>query len=228
VVGGTNEAIGVNPDGTLTLDAGRIDPSNAAWADSRKPLVAQFSVDGNEFIVINNHFNSKGPDQPLYGPNQPPALLSEAQRLEQAEAVGSFVEQILAGNPFANVIVVGDLNDFEFAPALARLEAAGLTNLTRTLPEDERYTYLFDGNSQALDHMLVSRNLLDKGGLAYDIVHINAEFAVQVSDHDPLLLGLNVPAPIPEPSAWALMGAGLAGLGFVARRRNASNRLRKD
>ncbi len=228
VVGGTNDAIGVNPDGTLTLGAGRIDPSSTAWDASRKPLVAQFSVDGNEFIVINNHFNSKGPDQSLYGPNQPPALLSEAQRLAQAEVVGSFVEQVLARNPFANVIVTGDLNDFEFTPALARLEAAGLTNLTRTLPADERYTYLFDGNSQALDHMLVSRNLLDKGDLAYDIVHVNAEFAVQVSDHDPLLLGLNVPAPIPEPSTWALMGAGLAGLGFAARRRTASNPVAKD
>ena len=37
-----------------------------------------------------------------------------------------------------------------------------LTNLTNTLPEDERYSFNFQGNSQSLDHILVS------GGLAGD------------------------------------------------------------
>lgn len=217
VVGGTNDAIAVLPDGTLSLGAGRIDPGNAAWLDSRKPLAAQFEVDGNAIILINNHLNSKGPDQPLFGPDQPPAVLSEAQRLLQVDVLGDFVESILARNAFANIVLLGDINDFEFTPALERLERAGLVNLTETLAENERYSYLFDGNSQALDHMFVSRNLLDKGDLAYDIVHMNAEFAQQVSDHDPLYLSLNVPAPVPEPRTWLMMVAGLVLFGAVAR-----------
>jgi hypothetical protein len=227
VVGGSNGALAVLPDGTLSLGAGRIDPGNAAWTDSRKPLAAQFEIDGNAVIVINNHLNSKGPDQPLFGPEQPPQLTSETQRLQQVEVLGSFVEQILARNAFANIVLLGDINDFEFTPALERLEQAGLVNLTRTLPENERYTYLFDGNSQALDHMLVSRNLLDKGDLVYDIVHINAEFAQQVSDHDPLLLSLTVPAPVPEPRTWVSMIAGLLLLGGMARGSAATRAARR-
>ncbi len=231
VVGGSNDAIAVQPDGTLSLGAGRIDPGNAAWTDSRKPLAAQFTIDGNAVIVINNHLNSKGPDQPLFGPEQPPQLVSETQRLQQVDVLASFVETILARNAFANIVLLGDLNDFEFTPALERLERAGLVNLTETLAADARYSYLFDGNSQALDHMLVSRNLLAKGGLVYDIVHINAEFAQQVSDHDPLLLTLTVPAPVPEPEprTWVSMIAGLLLLGGIARRcapRQAVRRVR--
>ncbi len=203
----------------LNLGAGRIDPGNEAFDNSRKPLVTEFSVDGQQFIVIANHFNSKGGDDPLYGPTQAPVNGSEAQRLAQAQAVGSFVAGLLAINPHANIVVTGDLNDFQFAASLAPLAAAGLSNLTDQLPEAERYTYAYEGNLQALDHMWVSANLLDKGDLAYDIVHANAEFLDQVSDHDPILMTLGaIPAPVPEPQALALMLAGLALLGRRLRR----------
>ena len=52
-----------------------------------------------------------------------------------------------------------------------------LTTLIETLPPSERYTYVFEGNSQALDHMLVSDELLRSTIAGYDVVHVNAEFA---------------------------------------------------
>ena len=221
VVGGaltSMSASGVDATGRIlfNLGAGRVDPTNAAWADSRKPLVTDFTVDGQQLIVIANHFNSKGGDQPLNGPNQPPARTSETQRLAQAQVLANFVQGLLALNPNANIVVTGDFNDFQFADTLAPLTAAGLTNLTSLLPENERYSYNFEGNLQALDHMFVSSNLLANGGWAYDIVHANAEFASQVSDHDPLLLTLaGVPAPVSEPGALAMM---LLGVAVLARR----------
>jgi predicted extracellular nuclease len=226
VVGGALDAVtavaGAGGQIVLNLGAGRVDPANAAWANSRKPLVSEFAVDGQQVIVIANHFNSKGGDQPLFGVNQPPVNDSEVQRRAQAEVLGSFVAGLLAINPHANIIVSGDFNDFQFAGTLAPLTAAGLVNLTDTLPEGERYTYAFEGNLQALDHMFVSRNLFDKAGLAYDVVHVNAEFLTQVSDHDPILLTLGgVPAPVPEPAALALL---LAGLAVVARRARKTHR----
>jgi predicted extracellular nuclease len=220
VVGGALDGITAVADANgqidLSLGAGRVDPANSAWADSRKPLVTEFTVDGQQLIVIANHFNSKGGDQPLFGPNQSPVNSSEVQRLAQAQALASFVSGLLAINPHANIVVTGDFNDFQFAATLAPLKAAGLTNMTHTLTADERYTYAYQGNLQALDHMFVSANLLAAGNALYDIVHANAEFIDQVSDHDPVLLTLGaIPAPVPEPAALLLM---LAGLGVVVRR----------
>ncbi|TVO69357.1 endonuclease/exonuclease/phosphatase family protein [Denitromonas ohlonensis] len=216
-VGGATEAVGVLSDGTLTFDAGRVDPTNPAFDDSRKPLAAQFRINGESFILVNNHFSSKGGDEPLFGPDQVPTRGSEVARTEQAQAVANFVGDLLSADPGAALIVLGDLNDFQFADTLAPLTAAGLINLTDTLPESERYTYIYEGNSQALDHMFVSAALLANGSLSYDIVHANAEFANQISDHDPLLL--TIAMPVPEPETYALMMLGLGVVGAIGRRR---------
>ena len=169
----------------LSASPGRIDPLNPAFTRSRKPLVGEFLFDGHTFFVIANHFNSKGGDQPLFGHHQPPARPSEVQRQQQAQVMGDFVQTILARDPNANVVVLGDLNDFEFSSTLSLLKSAGLTDLVETLPSEERYTYVFEGNSQVLDHMLLSQNLVQNATVEYDVVHVNAEFANQVSDHDP-------------------------------------------
>ena len=47
------------------------------------------------------------------------------------------------------------------------------------LRKAERYSYVFEGNSQVLDQILVSENLLGNFGIEYDPVHVNAEFADQ-------------------------------------------------
>jgi predicted extracellular nuclease len=60
-----------------------------------------------------------------------------------------------------------------------------------TLPPAERYSYVFEGNSQVLDQILVSNNLLGFP-LEYDPVHVNAEFADQASDHDPQVVRLDL------------------------------------
>jgi uncharacterized protein len=163
-----------------------------AFASSRKPLVGSFVFNGEEVTIIGNHFNSKGGDDPLFGPTQPPVLSSEVQRNAQAEIVSAYVEGRLASDPKANIIIAGDLNDFEFSHPVTRLEAAGLTALIETLPANERYTYNFEGNAQALDHLMASGNLMSALD-GYDVVHINSEFAVQVSDHDPVVARFTIP-----------------------------------
>ncbi len=188
----TSNTTVTNDSGVPTVSAspGLIDPTNSAFNSSRKPLIGEFTFNGETVYVIGNHFNSKGGDEPLYGPNQPPTLTSEAQRQQQATLVKNFVESILAIDPNANVVVAGDLNDFEFSNPLSTLESAGLTSLIETLPENERYTYNFQGNSQTLDHILVSNNLLSKLD-GYDVVHVNSEFFDQDSDHDPSVARFN-------------------------------------
>ncbi|MGY0062746.1 endonuclease/exonuclease/phosphatase family protein [Streptomyces sp. LZ34] len=189
--GDATTAVRVTDDGGqagLSASPGRIDPENPVWKDSRKPLVGQFSFRGRPVFVIANHFNSKGGDQGLDSRFQPPARSSETQRTGQAGAVNAFVKKLLAVDARARVVVAGDLNDYQFSPALADLTDGGvLTDLVTGLPKDERYGYVYNGNSQVLDHILTSRAVRRPD---YDIVHINAEFADQSSDHDPQIVRL--------------------------------------
>ena len=169
----------------LSASPGRVDPGNAAWTSSRKPLAGEFRMQGKKVFVIVNHFSSKGGDNPLYGRFQPPVRSSEVQRHQQAQVVNAFVDDLLEADPNANVIVLGDINDFEFSETVDLLEGDVLTTLMDDLPQAERYSYVFEGNSQVLDQILVSDNLLDVFPIDYDVVHVNAEFADQASDHEP-------------------------------------------
>jgi predicted extracellular nuclease len=100
---------------------------------------------GKKVFVIANHFASKGGDDPLIGRFQPPTRSSEVQR--HAQVVNDLVDQILAADPHASVIVLGDINDFEFSETVELLEGGVLTTLMDTLPKLERYSYVFEGNS---------------------------------------------------------------------------------
>lgn len=169
----------------LSLSPGRIEPTRSAFNNSRKPLVGEFNFRGQTIFIVANHFNSKGGDQPLFGRFQPPIRSTEVQRAQQAQMVNAFVRHILSLDPNAKVIALGDFNDFPSSNALAQLTAGGaLINLMMLLPATEHYSYIFEGNSQALDYILVSPALFSVTA-HYDIVHVNSEFTDQVSDHDP-------------------------------------------
>jgi predicted extracellular nuclease len=191
--GDSTTAVGVTGTGAataLTASPGRIAPADAAWNDSRKPLAGQFTFRGKKLFVIANHFDSKGGDQGIDSRFQPPVRSSEVQRVRQAVIEHDFVAQLEQADPKADVVVLGDLNDYQFSPAVLSLTENGrvLTDLVNTLPARERYSYVYEGNSQVLDHILVSPGLAKKAD--YDVVHINAEFANQTSDHDPQVVRL--------------------------------------
>jgi hypothetical protein len=60
------------------------------------------------------------------------------------------------------------------------------------LSRAQRYDYVFDGDSETLSGLLVSP-ALNKLVARSMPVHINADFAGQTSDHDPLLAYVNPP-----------------------------------
>ncbi|RZI00235.1 endonuclease [Staphylococcus condimenti] len=179
--------------GNLTRNPGRIDPNNPAFIDSRKPLAAQFKFRGKQVIAIANHWNSKNGDDALFGKNQPVNLGSETQRVEIAKAVSRFVTQVKQDNPKANIVALGDFNDFQWSQPLKTLEGNQMTDLVNSVPQNERYSYVYQGNSQALDHVVVSNNLAPHSKL--DMVHVNSDFtdmSGRASDHDPLLVQLDL------------------------------------
>lgn len=172
----------------------------AAYEGSRKPLIADFSFNGQTVSAINVHFTSRGGSDPLFGATQPPVNAGEAAREAQAAGVLAYVNDALATNPGANFAVLGDFNGFYFETAQTQLTEGGvLTNLATLLPEEERYSYLFEGNYQLLDNILVTGGLL--AGARYDAVHINAGQPGQTSDHDPQIALLNLARPNAAPVA---------------------------
>ncbi len=171
----------------ISLSPGRI--SVSSFSDSRRPLIGKFHFNGEQIFVIANHFNSKGGDNALFGENQPPVLGSEAERMVQAAAINNFVDQILGIQYDAKIIVAGDLNDFQFSNPLQTLKGEALFNLTEELlTETEQYSYIYNGNSQQLDYILVSGGLFAVSP-EVDIVHRYSEYSSQVrsTDHDPVL-----------------------------------------
>ena len=188
----------------LTASPGRINPTKPPWASSASRWWASSPSEGATVFVIANHFASKGGDDPLFGRFQQPVRASEVQRDQQADEVRAFVDHAPDADASAKVVVLGDLNDFEFSPTVDTLVGAQqaparrMVDLPRTLPASQRYSYVYEGNSQVLDHILVSPALTTaqhgpkRPAYEYDIVHTNAEFHDQDCDHDPQVVRLAI------------------------------------
>lgn len=162
--------------------------TDPAFAGSRQPLVATWEFNGHQITTINVHLTSRLGSDPLWGADQPPVDGGDGARTAQAAALGAYVFDHLAGDPSANYMILGDWNGFYFEEAQTQLTDTGLlTNLATLLPAEERYSYLFDGNAQLIDNMLVTGGLF--GNAAYDAVHLNAQFLAtgRPTDHDPQL-----------------------------------------
>ena len=174
-----------------------------AFNGSRIPLQAEFEFNGEQFTVINNHWSSKFGSTPIYGAVQPFVNAGNEERKLQAEALNEHVSGLKDADPDAKVIVLGDLNDFEFSEPLPLLKGEGdeqiLFDQIDELDDDEVYTFNFQGNSQVLDHFLVTENL--KENTEFDIVHVNNDFASFGSDHEPLIGRIKFDGPsAPQPT----------------------------
>lgn len=183
-----NQVLNKQGKAVLSLNPGRVAPGNSAFQSSRKPLAAQFSYKGESLFIIANHLNSKGEDGPLFGEIQPPPLASEAQRVAQARVINAFVADILAIEPSARVVVLGDLNDYPWSKPIQTLSGNELQNAMEQIPGSDRYTYIHEGNGQVLDHILVSNRLAKELTLVAPI-HLNTENlpSGRLSDHDPVV-----------------------------------------
>lgn len=121
----------------------------------------------------------------------------EKRRL-QAEDIAGLIESLQN----ENLVVLGDLNAFDFNDGLGDVVGTfkgnpvppeqvvepsvdtwshELTNLLTTLPPDQQYSLLFEGNAQALDHVLVNNKMLArKTGFSY--ARSNADFSESYAD----------------------------------------------
>ena len=217
-----------NPDRVSLVEGSLALIQDPAYNGTRKPLVGTFDFNGENVTLINVHFTSRLGSEPLMGANQPANNEGDAARTAQAAAIAKYVQDRLATDPSLKLGVVGDFNGFPFEDASNTIEAVGLTNLHELNPLNERYTYIFDGNLQAIDNFLVTGGLMGPG-TQFDIVHINAEQVqgtFRGTDHDPSVARFFIEAPNEAPTDLALdrtYVAGDAGAGALVGTVTASD-----
>jgi predicted extracellular nuclease len=184
-----------NADRVTYIDGSAHIIDDSAFSGSRRPLVADFLFNGKKIELIDVHFTSRLGSTELQGSTQPPIDAGDNSRTAQGRAVAAYISTALATDPALKLGVMGDFNGFYFEGAVGAIEAKGLTDLHRTLPSEERYSYLFDGNSQAIDHIIVTPNLFSSA--QFDAVHLNSQFpnnATRPTDHDPVVASFAISA----------------------------------
>jgi hypothetical protein len=191
----------------------------------RPPLVVDLTVAGAwgepfALRVIVNHWKSKGGDE----------TVNAVRREAQARHVATLVQERLDADPAAHVIVLGDLNDYYQSNAVEALRTSVQPPLVHSydfLTPLDRYTYVFNGASQVLDHLLITTNLLPLLAQV-DPVHIDSNFPYPVhvdfsnvhhaSDHDPVQLRF-------RPAGAAMLGGNLAYPGVHIQAVDAAQQL---
>jgi hypothetical protein len=145
--------------------------------NDRPPLLLRGAYVGNgapfPIAVISVHQRS------LSGIEGSDGARVRAKRHEQALRLSRHLEAMQQAEPGLRLVVIGDFNAFEFTdgyvdvmgqvtgapdPRGALIPAtdeitADLTNQTLNLPEGERYSFVFDGTAQSLDHAVTSQGL---------------------------------------------------------------------
>ncbi|KAJ3485535.1 hypothetical protein NLI96_g4901 [Meripilus lineatus] len=193
----TQPVIGSDGKVTFTFNPGRIDPTNVAWDSSRKPLVVAWDTpSGQRLFTINVHLVSKLGSSSTQGNSRPPVNAGIDQRTNQVETVANFVRSILALDPEANIILAGDFNEYVQTRSVFKSLDGLLVEVDENSGVDpvERYTYVFDQNSEQLDHIFVS-SAIAKRGTKVEHVHVNnwsPTLSARTSDHDPSVAQLSI------------------------------------
>jgi predicted extracellular nuclease len=164
-----------------------------AFQEARDPLEGVFEFRGESLRVVNNHLTSRFGSTPVFGSVHPFRQAGQAERGAQVRALHAYAAHVLKTDSDSRLIVLGDMNTFEFSPELRQVLPGSpqiLYPLLFGIPENERYSFNFEGNSQTLDHVFVSHAL--RGRTEMDIVHLNVDYPAvpgsTASDHDPVLL----------------------------------------
>jgi predicted extracellular nuclease len=210
-----------------------IDPSDGSedLLNDRPPLVLRATVSGpSQFLpqtltVIVNHLRSLLDAELATGAG----VRVRAKRQAQAEFLADLIQTRQSNDPNEAIVSVGDYNAFSFndgygdsigailgtpaspdqvATASPDLVSPDLVNLSDMAAPAERYSFVFNGNAQTLDHILATANLVPQfAGVAR--ARINADFPEvlrgdattpsRLSDHDPVVAYFTFPPDVTAP-----------------------------
>ncbi len=230
---GATAALNTGAFGQIPLSTGLTQQRNRPALAQSFESVATDGV----FTIVANHLKSKGSactDQVApYGPD-PDLGDGQGNCAGTRTAAANELLAWLAGDPTgvadADVLLVGDLNSYAQENPITALKTGGFTDLVAALIGADAYSYLFDGQFGYLDYALATSSLVDQvtGVTEYHInadepsvldyntnfksagqvVSLYAPDQYRVSDHDPILVGLDL---APPPPALTLSGAVVSG-----------------
>jgi len=209
-----NDAIAVgmiyNSEAVTPLGAAATKTDGAFATANRAPLLQTFKEIGSDevFSVVVNHFKSKGSvvnGEEAIGDGQGN---NNPTRVQAAEELKAWLDSDPTGSGDNDMLIIGDLNSYAMEDPITTLLEGGYTRLS------DDYSYVFDGAWGSLDHALASDSLLgqvsgattwhinadEASALDYNTDFTNdrqddnlyAEDAFRSSDHDPILVGLNL------------------------------------
>ena len=211
-------------DGITQLGAAEIFNFDGSALHDRPPLLLEGSdlLSGFSISVLAVHNRSLGGiDDPGGGERV------RRKRLAQAQSIAEMVQAMQAEDSGLQLVVIGDFNAFEFSDGyvdvVGQVEGTAvesenlhyepnlveppLLNAVEMLPAHERYSFVFQGNAEALDHALLSASL---ESLVRDVAFArgNADAPVELvndgttvlraSDHDGLVLLLSTGYQLPD------------------------------
>jgi predicted extracellular nuclease len=183
-------------------------------ARNRPALAQSFALDasGAVLTVAVNHLKSKGSScdadgDPNLGDGQGNCNIT---RTHAAAALADWLAADPTGSGDSDVLIIGDLNAYAEEDPLTTFASAGFTNLLES--QTNPYSFVFDAQSGALDHALVSATLAPQvvGTMEW---HINADeprlldynlengrdpnlfdgaTPYRASDHDPVVIGIDL------------------------------------
>ncbi len=190
-----------------------------------RPALAQAfeeNASGARFIAVVNHLKSKGSCPAL--PADVNADQGDGQscwnqvRVNAATELAAWLAADPTGTGDPDVLLVGDYNSYAMEDPITVLRNAGYTNLVEQFGGPNAYSYVFDGQWGYLDQALASPSLVSQVTGTGDY-HANADepsvldfntnfksagqlislFApdeFRTSDHDPVIVGLDLYPPL--------------------------------
>ncbi|NEP89472.1 MAG: ExeM/NucH family extracellular endonuclease [Okeania sp. SIO2C2] len=187
---------------------------------NRAPLAVTFEelATGERLTVSVNHFKSKGGtgtgDDADAGDGQGNF---NGTRLRASEALNAWLETDPTGSGDSDFLIVGDLNAYAQEDPITFLEAEGYTDLIEEFVGSDAYSFVFDGQFGYLDYALANQSLLSQvtGATEWrvnadepDALDYNLDFGrdpslfngqdpFRNSDHDPIIVGLNLESSTP-------------------------------
>jgi uncharacterized protein len=171
---------------------------------------------GERFTLAVNHFKSKG-DSGLTDPNDPNYDQGDGQsywnaaRVEAAEQLTAWLATDPTGSGDTDALIIGDLNSYAREDPIDVIRDAGYIDLIdQFIGQDEAFSYIFSGQRGTLDQGLANGSMAGQvtGATEWhinsqepDLLNYSSEFTnpsfynndpFATSDHDPLIIGLDL------------------------------------